>query len=369
MRALLIVVLATLGGAHAAGGVAPPDLLGGGKLVVYTPLGWTADSAWRPSAGALRADAADLARIGFHAIVTDRAAPASKAICRFFKRHGFASVIVGVADPTDAAELRTARTLRRCADGYAVGSGGLATGRYHRAALEAAATGLRRATGRPVAIRELVASYRADPRLLGVGDWVFPIVPADLSPGTQVACGETAAAYRELLERGPQDRPVALASAGVPTAGIPAASEHAQRAFFLCLASRGVPFAYDEAYDQPWRAGAAGARGLFRADGTPKLFAWQVARPRITIAHTEPALAGRVEAATPSRFAVVVYDRPDGHWRPAATAPLSRGGRWRIGGAVSPAAVVVLAARASPPPGATDRPPQVDGVSVFATAP
>src|SRR5262245_48352462 len=41
-------------------------------------------------------------------------------------------------------------------------------------------------------------------------------------------------------------------------------------------------------------AGAAGARGLFRADGTPKLYAWQVARPRITIAETEPALGGRV---------------------------------------------------------------------------
>jgi hypothetical protein len=164
-------------------------------------------------------------------------------------------------------------------------------------------------------------------------------VPVDLSRGAQEPCGETIAAYRELLERGPQDRPVALASAGVPTAGIPVANEHAQSAFFLCLASRGVPFAHDEAYDQPWRGAAAGARGLFRADGTPKLFAWQVARPRITIAETEPALAGRVEGATPSRFAVVVYSRADGRWRPASTVPLSRGGRWRDGTAVSPTAV------------------------------
>jgi hypothetical protein len=97
MRALLLVVAAMLGGAHGAGGVAPPDLFGGGKLVVYTPLGWTGEAAWRPRAGALRADAADLARIGFRAIVTDRAPPASKAICRFFKRHGFTSVIIGAA--------------------------------------------------------------------------------------------------------------------------------------------------------------------------------------------------------------------------------------------------------------------------------
>src|SRR5262245_11688143 len=170
MLPLLLVVGVMLGAARAAG-MSPPDLFGGGKLVVYTPLGWRPDAAWRPRASALRADAEDLTRIGFRAALTARTTVASKPICRFLRRHGFVSVIVGVADPTDVAELRAARALRRCAAGYAVGSGGLAAGRYRRPALEAAVTALRRTTGRPVAIRELVASYRTDPRLLTVGDW------------------------------------------------------------------------------------------------------------------------------------------------------------------------------------------------------
>ena len=364
MRAVLLLLAALLGPAHAAA----PDLFGGGRLVVYRPLGYTPDATWRPRAATLRADAEDLARLGFRALVTERTTPRLKPICRFFKRHGFVAVIIGIADPTDAAELRATRALRRCADGYAVGSGGLATRRYGRRVLETAAAALRRATGRPVAVRELVASYRADPHLLGVGDWVFPIDAGDPSRGAQEACGLTMLAYRELLERGPQDRPLALASAGLPTAGDPGANEHAQRAYFSCLASRGVPFAYDEAYDQPWQGAAAGARGLHRDDGTPKLFAWQLARPRVTISRTAPELAGRVAGATPSRFAVLVYTRDAARWQPAPPAPISRRGGWVAAGAGERPAVALLAARAFTPPAAGERPPPVDGVHLFATA-
>jgi hypothetical protein len=365
MRWVALAVAALTGLAQAAA----PDLFGGGRLVAYLPLGYSPGGTWRPRAAALRADAEDLGRLGFRALVTERTGAELVPVCRFFKRHGFAAVIVGVANPTDAAELRAARALRRCADGYAVGSGGLATGRYPRAALEAATARLRRATGRPVAVREAVSSYRNDPRLLGVGDWVFPIAAADPARGAQDACGTTMQDYRDLLERAPIDRPVTLASAGLPTAGVPGANEHAQRAYLACLASRNVPFAYGEAYDQPWRGGASGARGLFRADGTPKLFAWQLARPRIAVAAAgSPGLAGRVESATPSRFAILVYTRDAGGWRAAPPAPLSRDGRWVVPAATGRPAAVFLAARGVVPAARGDRPPAVDGIQLFATA-
>ncbi len=360
-------LVAALGPAPAAGTRPAPDLLGGGTLVAYTPLGYLPDAAWRPRAAALRADAEDLARLGARAIVTPRATRALAPVCRFFKRRGFVTVVVGVADPTDAAELRAARALRRCADGYAVGSGGLAARRYPRPALEAAVAWLRRTTGRPVAVRELLASYRTDPRLLWVGDWVFPIADGDPTGGAQEACGITATAYRELLERGPQDRPLALAATGLPTAGAPAANEHAQRAYFMCLASRRVPFAHDEAYDQPWRGGVAARRGLFRDDGTPKLFAWQLARPRLTIEQTAPVLAGRVASATPARFRVLAYARGE-HWQPQPAQALSRGGHWVVPGVAGRPVVVLLAAPEFAPVEPTDRPPPVDGVRLFARA-
>ncbi len=345
----------------------PPDLTGGGMLAAYTPLGFTPDPGWRPRAAALRADGTDLVRLGVRAVVTARATRPLGPVCRFLKRQGVRSVIIGIGDPTDAAELRAARRLWRCAEGYAVGSGGLAAGRYRRAALESAVTYLHRVTGRPVAIREPVESYRADPTLLGVGDWMFPLAAPDLTHGAQEACGATMTADRELLERGPQDRPIAFAAAGVGTAGAPGANEHAQRAYFSCLASRQVPFAHDEAYDQPWRGGAAGARGLFRADGTPKLFAWQLARPSVTIERAAPALAGRATSVSPGRARVLVYTAGE-RWDPLPPAPLSRAGRWTVAAPAGRRAAVFVAAPDYAPTEALDRPPPLDGVRLFATA-
>jgi len=271
-------VLLALWPALTAPAVAPPDLRGG-LVVAYTPLGYAPDPSWRPRAAGLRADADSLRRIGAVAVVTERSTRALAPVCRFLKRRGIRTVIVGVADPTDAAELRVARRLRRCADGYAVGSGGLVSRRYARRSLERAVAALRRDTGRPVAVRERIESYRADPGLLRLGDWVFPLVDADPRHGAQEACGATMQAYQTLRARVPPDRRVVVAAAGLPTAVAPAANEHAQRAYLTCLASRDIPFVLDEAYDQPWRGGAGATRGVFRADGTPKRFAARWRRP------------------------------------------------------------------------------------------
>ncbi len=280
MRSIALVFLSCAGGGPASGAAPPPPALaGGGRVVVYTPRGWAPDASWRPSAAGLRADAGALVRLGTVAAVTERTTAALRPACRFLKRHGVDTVIVGVADPGDAAELRAARALRRCADGYAVGSGGLAAGHYRRRQLDAAVAMLRRASARPVAVRERVASYEADPGLLQAGDWVFPLVEADPRRGAQEACGATMADYQRLRARVPAGRVVVLA-AGLPTAGAPGAGEHAQRAYFACLASRGIPFAHDEGFDQPWRGGADASRGLFRAGGSPKLYARQLVEPR-----------------------------------------------------------------------------------------
>ena len=84
--------------------------------------------------------------------------------------------------------------LKRCADGYVVGSG-----EARRAAATTAATldraihDVRAATGRPVTTREPLASYRDDASLVRAGDWLFPIVqPWDAEQrDSQAACGWT----------------------------------------------------------------------------------------------------------------------------------------------------------------------------------
>ena len=90
-----------------------------------------------------------------------------------------------------------------------------------------------------------------------------------------VATDPHAAAYGDLVARAPGGRPVVIAEAGLPTAGAPAASEGNQEAFFQCLAGRGLPFAYFEAFDQPRKQDDAVAPqwGLFGVDRTPKRWA------------------------------------------------------------------------------------------------
>ncbi len=272
MLGVLAVVVAT-----AVPSLPPPDLLGSGRLVSYAPRGFDPMPSWRPRAKRLKADAVLLRRLGVGTVVTEATPESLVPVCRFMKRHGIARVIIGIADPTDATEVRRAARLRRCADGYALGWGGLTEKRYSREAVAAVVDRLRTATGRPVAIRERPEAYRADPTLLALGDWVFPLLDplrADML-GSQESCGWTMAVYRELLERAPIDRQVTIGATGLPTAGVAGANEHWQRAYFLCLESRDIPFAMFEAFDQPWRAGVE-FYGLIRADGAPKLWASQV---------------------------------------------------------------------------------------------
>ena len=157
-----------------------PDLLGGGKLVVYTPLGYAPGVAWRPRGAALRADAEDLARLGFRAVVTERTTPALEADLPLLQAARFVSVIVGVAiRPTPRSCGRRARcgaapTVRR-RQRWA---------RHGPARAEAAVAGCAR-TGRPVAARAgRVVSRRSR---CSAWDWVFPIAAADPTRAQEAA--------------------------------------------------------------------------------------------------------------------------------------------------------------------------------------
>jgi exo-beta-1,3-glucanase (GH17 family) len=353
-------------GATAAYGVSVEKLLGGGRLVTYRPAGHIGGGA---SARSLRLDAEALAGAGFTAVTTYGATRALLPVCRFFKRHGFRTVLVGIADPTDLVERRRAARLKRCADGYVVGSGGLAAGRYDRAMLDRAIQDLRAATGRPVTTREPPASYRDDASLIRAGDWLFPIIqPWDAEQrDSQAACGWTIFAYRDLAARAPAGVPTVIAETGLPTAGAPATSEHYQRAFFLCLESRQVPFGYfdafeprsprDDAPDVHW--------GLFTGDGVPKLWAAGQMHPTFTAARTGRFLRGRVAGAPPRGLSVVVYVGGD-RWRLGASVAADRRGVWQADAPADRPVAVYLAWAPWKPPPEVDQPPRVDRSLVLA---
>lgn len=364
-----LVLVALIASADVVSALTVEQLLGGGRLVAYSPRGFEPSAARAPSARTLRADAESLAAVGFTAVVTYGSSRALAPACRFFKRRGFRTVLVGVWDPRDADEVRRAIRLRRCADGYVVGSEGLASRRYRKADLVSAVERVRRATGKPVTTREPLRAYADDRSLVRLGDWVFPSIhPWHAEKrAPQDACGYTIFAYRDLAATAPAGVPTVVAETGLPTEGTPPASEHYQRAFFLCAESRQVPFAYFEAFDQPWKRGdAVGAHwGLFRADGTPKLWAAQLLEPTLTVERHGGDLRGRITGGPPRNFKVVAYAK-GARWEALPAAVPSRRGSFALAAPADRAVTVFVASTGWTPPAVVDRLPRVDRAQVFA---
>jgi exo-beta-1,3-glucanase (GH17 family) len=356
-------------GAGAARAISIEKLFGGGRIVAYTPRGFVPGAPGRPSPRELRCDAQRLLAAGFRSVTTYGASRALVPVCRFFKRQGFRTVLVGVWDPRDRAELRRAAAVKRCADGYVVGSEGLTDGRYARDELDRAIRELRAATGRPVTTRDALKAYQDDPSLAGAGDWVFPTIHpwrAD-QRDSQGACGWTIFAYRDLAEHVPAGVPIVIAETGLPTEGGLPTSEHYQRAFFLCIESRQVAFAFFDAFDAPWKDdGGVGAHwGLFRADGTAKLWASQQMQPVLSASRRAGRLLGRVERGPPEGFHVVVYVRGE-RWEVRPPVVPDRRGAWRVDVPADRPAVVYLARAGWTPPAAVDEPPRADRIQVVA---
>ena len=337
-----------------------PDLLGGGRLVAYAP-----GDAGGPHPKQVRLDAMALHRHGFRAITTPATPRLAGPVCRVFKRHGFRLVLVDIADPRDQGALGRARGWRRCVDGFVVGRGGLAAGRYDRALLETVMARLRHTTGRPVTTREPVAEYERYPRLLALGDWAFPSAnPYAAGAGLpQTACGFSVRRYFALVERADPGHPIVLGETGLPSAGAPPLSENGQRAFLACVEVRGVRFEHHTAFDDAGRTDGpvAGHWGLFRADRTPKAWALSIAPPRIAMWVRPGRATGVVGNAAPPTFRVALYARGE-RWQPRGLVEISPRGRWKARGTVSAA---LLVSRAFVPALGADLPP-VDGTTVFA---
>jgi exo-beta-1,3-glucanase (GH17 family) len=359
VRWIALTLAALVGSATAARALSVEKILGGGRLVAYVPR--TTDGP--PSPRALRTDAESLHAVGFRAVTTFGTSHALVPVCRFFKRRGFRTVLVGIRDPRDRAEIGRAARLKRCADGYVVGSGGLAAGRYGRADLDRAIHELREVTGRPVTTREPLRTYTDDPTLVRAGDWVFPTIePWDADKReAQDACGWTIFAYRDLAEHAPAGVAAVVGATGLPTDGALATSEHYQRAYFMCLESRQVPFAYFEAFDEPSRPddGVGAHWGLFRADGSPKLWAAQQIVPALTVERAGGVLRGRVDGGPRRMLRVVAYvEGPQ--WEALPPVIPDRRGAWRLAVPAGRAVAVYVVWAGWTPPPAGARPPQVD---------
>jgi hypothetical protein len=175
------------------------------------------------------------------------------------------------------------------------------------------------------------------------------------------------ARYRTLAARVPGGLPTVVAATGLPTSGDPRTSEYYQRAFFACIDSRQVPFGHFVAFDQPDRhdVPTGGHWGLFRADGTPKV--WASRELGVTLAATRAAagVTGTVPAAVRALVRVVGYVQRE-QWERLPLPAIDDTGAWQIP-VTAERPVVVFAVIASwEAPSRVERLPVIDRAHVLA---
>ena len=248
--------------------------------VAYNPTHYDPESGVWPDQDSIRADLAVLRRAGFRGLVTYGLGPGVAAVPRLAKEAGFEAVIAGLWDFRNGEEMAAARQAAPYADAFCVGNEGLLTGRYRLGELLAAMKELRLATGRPVTTSEPVHLYFRQSALLGLGDFLLPIVHpywAGINDA-QAAAEFTAEMWRRLAALG---RRVLVKETGLPSAGDAGLSEQAQLEFYRRLSATETAFAWFEAFDQAWKVSRTWVErspvethwGLFDAQRRPKAVA------------------------------------------------------------------------------------------------
>jgi exo-beta-1,3-glucanase (GH17 family) len=268
------------------------------RWVAYSSPSRTGSS--QPSEEAIYADLMTLKQAGFSGLITYGASGVmGRPFLTIAQELGYEGIILGLWSPTNKAEFNNAL---RAADlpivlGYNIGNEGLSErrDRYALTDLCAAISSLRAATGKPVATSEDIDTYYRRPALLGVGDWVFTIAHPywHWTKYPREAVQWEQEQYAALQAR--TGRFIFLKEVGLPSDGAYGLSETGQDQYYRELAKTDVPFAYFEGFDQPSKAynSVEPHWGLFHADMSPKLAAWNLMGLRQFTAQEMDALLGR----------------------------------------------------------------------------
>ncbi len=249
--------------------------------IAYSPSQFDPGDGVYPSVDAIKEDLRVLKKGGFSGIVTYGSEKTLGQVPVLAKELGFEGVIMGIWDPQSSEEMENAVSMKKYADGYCVGNGGL-NKYYDEELLRQSMATLRLRTRRPVTTTEGIDLYFKHNWLLEVGDWVFPDArlywnpEQDRSPGNFMR--HLVEEYAQLV--GLSEKPVVIKTVGYPSGGGEGETASRQKEFFTLLLenSREFPyervrFVYFEAFDQPWKDWheVEPHWGLYYNDRSPKL--------------------------------------------------------------------------------------------------
>ncbi|MFO0929029.1 MAG: hypothetical protein U0736_18740 [Gemmataceae bacterium] len=253
------------------------DLLRTRHAVTYAPRNFNPNIGLYPTAAQINADLLLLRGEGFRTIITWSLDNTLSLIPARAKALGFSYVVAGIYWYDQAQldrEYAAALAQQASIDAYIVGNEGLEFGpRYSVTALTDKINDLRTATGKPVGTCETGGFVLAHPEIKDIGDFLTVNLHPWWAGIRDPAAGaqHTANEYAAIQNLAPAGKPVFVRESWWPSSGDPAATAANQTAYFRALAASSVPFAWGEAFDQPYKAGVEGVLwGLHTATGVRK---------------------------------------------------------------------------------------------------
>jgi exo-beta-1,3-glucanase (GH17 family) len=217
-------------------------LIGSHRWITYDPLHFDPSLYPNPNVDAMDRELKWIRDAGFDGIITFASRGAFSMIPELAKRNGL-FVIVGVWDPTDRQEITAAISKQEYTDAYCVGHNGLGK-RYSYDELVKTIQYIRFRTKCPVSTTEKIGLYLSDPRLLSIGDWIFPDAHVSvqndgdmnfLADATRDA-EKTVGMAKIIAEHERRNtKPILLKMVTYPMHGITNASLEEQAAFFVSI--------------------------------------------------------------------------------------------------------------------------------------
>ena len=243
------------------------------RWITYDPLHFNPYSGTTSDQDAIDQELGWLSDASFTGVITFSSRDTFQIIPELAKRHGL-KVIMGVWNPTDKKEVQQAIAVKDFVDAYTIGHDGLGV-RYSYNQLVNTMQFVRFRTRLPVSTTEKIGQYISDPRLLEIGDWVFPDAHVsgkqkDTAGGYQYYADAIRDSQETIsmakLINGMEERdgkPILLKMITYPMDGISNASYAEQTNFFIQILDRrpdvipdippDVSISVHSAFDSPWK--------------------------------------------------------------------------------------------------------------------
>lgn len=245
-------------------------LIGSHRWITYDPLHFDPSLYPNPHVYSMNRELKWIRNAGFDGIITFTSRGNFSMIPELAKRNGL-FVIMGVWDPADRQEITIAISKHEYIDAYCVGHNGLDE-RYSYDELVKAIQYIRFRTKRPVSTTEKTGLYLSDPRLLSIGDWIFPDAHVSLQNDGDMNFladakrdgKKTVELARLIAEHERRNtKPILLKMVTYPMNGITNASFDEQAAFFKSILDdrrnvlpdmpSDVSISVHSAFDTPWK--------------------------------------------------------------------------------------------------------------------